>query len=178
MENNHNNALNTFIIQHIYRLYKRRDFEGLNDIGLSKETAKRVASLSLEDVARLESFRAKIAELRVTESHLEMMIAHVQHEGAKEELVDQLIQLGASQVMLWELSGIDHAEYRERRKTLGLPKASAGRPSALTEEESTALHIAWQRYADEEDILLRYYYVGLCTEISLSRVWNYLQTPN
>ena len=176
--NNKFSTLNAFIIQYIYRLYQDRDFESLRAIGLSRETAKRVVNLSLRDVARLENFRAQIAEFKVTESHLEMMINHVQHEDAKNELIDQLIQLGASQVMLWELSGIDPVEYRQRRQTLDMPKATAGRPSVLTEEESTALHHAWHKYAEEPDILLRYYYVGLDTQIVLSRVWHHLQTPN
>lgn len=177
MENNIN-TLNTFVIQYINRLYKHRDIESLHAIGLSMEMAQRLANLSLEDIARLEGFRAKIAEFRVAEGHLEMMISHVRHEGMKDKLIDQLIQLGASQVMLWELSGVDHVEYRERRQALGLPKASAGRPSALTEEESTAVHTAWQEYEAEQDMLLRYYWIGFDTKIALSRVWHYLQTPN
>ena len=178
MESNSLNSLNAFVIQYIYRLYKHRDFESLRAIGITRETAQRVANLSLDDVARLENFRAKLAEFKVTESHLQMMITHVQHEGAKDALIDQLINLGASQVMLWELSGIDHVDYRDRRRAIGLPKATAGRPSALTEEESTLVHHAWHKYTDEPDILLRYYYVGLDTQIALSRVWHHLQTPN
>ncbi len=176
--NNLNTALNAFVINYITRLYQNRDFESLRTIGLSRETARRVANLSLRDSARLGNFRAQIAAIEVTEKHLDMMITHVQHEGAKDEIIDQLIQLGASQVMLWELTGIDHAEYRDRRQALGLPKALAGRPSVLTEEESTAVHNAWHKYAEETDVILRYYYIGLDTQILLSRVWHHLQTPN
>ena len=178
MKNNNLRNFNAFVIQHIYRLYQDRDFEGLLAIGLSKEAAKRVATLSLDDVARLENFRAQIADFKITEYHLEMMIKHVKHEGAKEELINQLIQLGASQVMLGELAGIQPAEYRERRQAMDLPKASAGRPSILTEQESTRVHHVWHHYAGELDDLLRYYYVGLDTNISLSRIWHHLQTPN
>ncbi len=178
MKNNNTINLNAFVIQYIYRLYQDRDVEGLRAIGLSKEVAKRVASLSLDEVGRLENFRAQIAEFKVTESHLEMMIKHVQHEGAKDELIDQLIQLGASQTMLAELAGIEPTEYRARRQALGLPNASAGRPSVLTEQESTKVHHVWHHYAGEPDDLLRYYYVGLDTDISLSRIWHHLQNPN
>ena len=142
-------ALNAFIINYITRLYQSRDFESLRLMGLSRETAKRVASLSLSDSARLENFRTQIANFQVTERHLYMMINHVQHEGVKDEIIDQLIQLGASQVMLWELTGIDHGEFRDRRQALGLPKATPGRPSALNEEESTAVHHAWHTYTEE-----------------------------
>lgn len=173
-----NNDINSFIIQHITRLYNNRDFDGLKQMGLSKTLATRVANLSLWDSARLSEFRVQIGDIFVDEKRLDMMIDHNQHEGAKNILIDHMIKMEASQVMLQELTGIDHEEYRGRRRALDLPKATSGRPPALSEEESIDVHNTWLRYKDEIDGLVRYYYVGLKTKISLSRIWQHMQTQN
>ena len=52
MKNNNQRNINAFVIQHIYRLYQDRDFEGLRAIGLFKEAAKRVATLRKIDMVK------------------------------------------------------------------------------------------------------------------------------
>ena len=175
--NNLNTELNTFVISYITRLYHARDFESLLLLGLSRESAQRVANMSQIDTLRLSGFPGQIANFRVTERHLDMMIHHVQQEGKKEMLIDQLIQLDASHVMLKALTGMDSSEYRERRQTLGLPKASPGRPTALNEQESTDVHNAWHKHKGHEE-LYRYYLVAMDTDISLSRIWHHMQSQH
>jgi hypothetical protein len=106
-----------------------------------------------------------------------MMIKHVQQERRKDTLIDQCIQLDASQVMLKTLTGMDSAEYRERRQSLGMPKASPGRPTVLSEQESTQVHNAWHRHQAHEE-LFRYYLVAMDTELSLARIWHHLQSQH
>jgi len=177
MEPNFNSELNQFVIQHITRLFNRRDFNELERMGLSKESASSVVNLSMGDSSRLSQFRVQIGDIQVDEKRLNMIIKMNQHEGAKNQLIDQMILLEASQSMLFELTGMDHIEYRERRRALDLPKGSSGRPVALTEAESIAVNDAWFKYNDDDN-LIRYYNVGMETKISLSRVWQHLQIRN
>ncbi len=173
-----NNDINSFIIQHITRLYNKRDFDGLKQMGLSKDSASRVANLPMLASARLSEFRVQIGDIFVDEKRLGMMIDRNQHEGAKNTIIDQMILMDSSQSMLFELAGIEHVEYRDRRKSLDLPKASSGRPSALNEDESIDVYNAWREYLNEEDLLLRYYLIGMKTKISLARIWQYMQIQN
>jgi hypothetical protein len=175
-KNNTNEELNTFVINYISRLYHLRDFETLLSIGLTRKTAERIANMSQIDTLRLGGFPAKIANFQITERHLDLMIQHVQQEGKKDVLLDQMIQLDASHAMLKELTGMDSAEYRERRNALDLPKATPGRPAVLDEQQSTDVHKAWHKYSDYEDNeLMHYYMVALETKISLSRIWHHMQ---
>lgn len=178
MENNNlNTELNTFIINYITLLYHARDFASLLSMGLSRETAGRVANMSQIDTLRLSSFPGKIANFRITERHLDMMIRHIQQEGKRELLIDQVIQLDASLAMLKALTGMEGNEYRERRQALGMPKASPGRPTVLTEQESTEVHNAWRKHQEHEE-LYRYYLVAIDTALSLSRIWLHMKSQH
>lgn len=175
--NNLNSEFNTFVINHITRLYRARDFASLLSLGLSREAAERVANMSQIDTLRLSDFPGMLAHIQIREPHLEMMIRHVQQEGQKDQLIDQCIQLDASQVMLKALTGMDSSEYRERRQALGMPKASPGRPNVLSELESTQVHNAWHKHQGHED-LYRYYLVAMDTGLSLTRVWHHMQSQH
>jgi len=178
MENNNlNTELNTFIINYITRLYHARDFPSLLSLGLSRETAERVANMSQIDTLRLSGFPGQIANFRITERHLDMMIRHIQQEGKRDLLIDQLIQLDASLAMLKNLTGMESGEYRERRQSLGMPKATPGRPMVLNEQESTEVHNAWRKHQGHED-LYRYYLVAIDTALSLSRIWHHLKSQH
>jgi hypothetical protein len=172
--NSVNSDFNTFIINYITRLYRARDFVSLLSLGLSREAAERVANMSQIDTLRLSDFPGMLAHIQIREPHLEMMIRHVQQEGQKDQLIDECIQLDASQAMLKALTGMDSVEYRERRQALGLPKASPGRPIALNEQESTNVHNAWQKHQEHEE-LYRYYLVAWDTDLSLARIWHHMQ---
>ncbi|MEW8139471.1 MAG: STY4526/YPO1902 family pathogenicity island replication protein [Candidatus Thiodiazotropha endolucinida] len=174
--NSTNEELNAFVINYVTRLYHLRDYETLLSIGLTRQTAERIANMSQIDTLRLEGFPAKIAKVQITERHLDLMIQHVQQEDKKDLLIDQLIELEASHAMLKELTDMDSAEYRERRNALGLPKATPGRPPVLDEQQSTDVHRAWHRYEKYEDNeLMRYYMVAMETRIPLCRIWHHMQ---
>jgi hypothetical protein len=174
---NLHSEFNTFIINHITRLYRARDFLSLMSLGLSRDVAERVANMSQIDTLRLSDFPGMIAHIQIREPHLEMMIRHVQHEGNKDRLIDECIQLDASQIMLKTLTAMDSTEYRERREALGLPKATPGRPTVLSEQESTKVHNAWQRHQEHEE-LYRYYLMAMDTGLSLARIWHHMQSQH
>jgi hypothetical protein len=125
----------------------------------------------------LSEFPGQLAHLQIREPHLEMMIQHVQQERQKDTLIDQCIQLDASQVMLKTLTGMDSTEYRERRQALGMPKASPGRPTVLNEQESAQVHNAWHHHQGHDE-LLRYWHVAIETELSLARIWHHMQSQH
>jgi hypothetical protein len=177
LNNNINSDFNTFVINFITRLYRARDFPMLHTLGLSRESAELVANMSQIDTLRLSEFPGRVAQIQILEPHLEMMIRHVKQENRKDALVDQCIELDASLVMLRALTGMDYGEYRERRKALGLPKASPGRPNALNEQDSTKVHNSWHRYSEHDD-LYRYYLVAMDTGLSLARIWHHMQSQH
>lgn len=179
MESSFSTSVNAFFIREATKLYNNRDFDRLREMGLSPKTAKVIADLPIRITERLACFRAAACSLKVvSEDHILMLIQHVQHEDRRDILTDQLIQMNASQAMLADLLGMDANDYRNRRRALGLPKACAGRPTALTEEESVRTHSALHRHCDEKDILIKFYKVGMETGIPLARIWQHMQTQN
>lgn len=175
--NNLNTEFNALVISYVTRLYHSRDFESLLSLGLTRKTAECIANMSQIDTLRLCGFPSRIANIRITERHLDLMIRHVQQEGKKDLLFDQLIQLDASHAMLKALTGMDSTEYRERRHALGMPKALPGRPTVLNEQESTEVHNAWHRHKGHEEPY-RYYLVAMDTRLSLSRIWHHMQSQH
>jgi hypothetical protein len=175
--------LNRFVIQYILRLYDSRDIEGLRQMGISFEEAKQIAELSLSDSMRLESFNAPIARVQIAE-HISKILDYIRLEATKDKLIDQLILLEASQPMLMELAGLETREFQQRRRDLGLPKAKAGRPALLNDQEATAVHHAWHEYRTEANRLQRYLYIGIAVktalgrDVPLSQIWYHLRTQN
>lgn len=107
-----------------------------------------------------------------------MLVKHIHREGARNKIIDRMILLDASQAMLYELAGIDNSDYRERRRHLNLPRATSGRPASISEEQTTRLHEAWHLHRDEDDMLLRYFKVGVVTRIPLSQAWQHMHSRN
>ncbi len=167
-----------FLIRSITKLFNHRKYDELAELGVNIETAKKISNLPLSDAEKLSFSRGRIGKVLVLDDIIQLKLRHIQHEASRDKLYDKLIQMGASHAMMHELSGMDATEFRERRNHLGLPKASAGRPSALTDNESTQVLNTWQRFKGEEDDLVRLVYVGCETNIPLSRIWQFLKTPD
>lgn len=179
MESSYGTSANAFLLREATKHYNNRDFDRLREMGLSPKTAKVIADLPIRIAERFACFRAEACSLKVvSDNYILMLIQHVQHEDRRDILTDQLIQMGASQAMLAELLGLDANDYRNRRRALGLPKACAGRPAALTEEESVRTHSALHRHRDEKDMLIKFYKVGMETGIPLARIWQHMQTQD
>jgi hypothetical protein len=185
MDNDKNELkeLNRFVIQYILRLYGNRDIEGLRQMGISFEDARQLSELSLSDSIRLESFNAPIARVLIAE-HIPKILDYIRLESTKDKLIDELILMEASQPMLMELAGMETREFQHRRRDLGLPKAKAGRPALLNDQEATAVHHAWHEYCHEPNVLQRYLYIGIAVKaalgrgVPLSQIWYHLRTQH
>ncbi|MGD8594568.1 MAG: STY4526/YPO1902 family pathogenicity island replication protein [Gammaproteobacteria bacterium] len=165
---------NAFIIRFVISAFNEKNHAALQEIGLTPKQLQRLRNMTLDDLGRLSSFRTTVANISFDARRLDLMIDHVESEGARDSIVDQMIQMGASQAMLEDLAGIDHSEYRNRRRVLGLPKASAGRPAAISEDQALQVYQSWRKHADELDDLKRYYFLGLETGIPLSQIWTHM----
>lgn len=178
MDNTSVNPFNAFLIREVTRLYNARDFARLQERGISRKVAENIVNLPVKIAEKVSHFSADTGSVYFDEGHLMKVIQYVQVEDHRDTLIGHLIEMGASQAMLVELTGMDPESFRSRRRELGLPKAAAGRPSALNEDEAIRVLNAWQRHQTEQDILVRYYKVGMETRINLGRVWQHLQTVN
>lgn len=175
---NFDSELNAFLIRSVTKAYNHKALDQLDRLGVSLEMAEMISNLPLRDAEKLSLSRGCIGDAKIMEDIVQLKLRNMQHEDSRDKLYDKLIQMGASHAMMYDLSGMDVSEFRARRKKIGLPKASAGRPSALSDSESTAVQNAWHRYKDEEDDLVRLVYVGCETKIPLSRIWQFLKAPD
>ncbi len=176
---NHNNEFNAFIILHITRLYNDHDYTSLERMSIKPSLAKEITNMSIGDIERLCNFNSLVCEPpSFDEARFEMLVKHIHREGARNKIIDRMILLDASQAMLYELAGIDNSDYRDRRRYLNLPKATSGRPASISEKQTTLLHEAWGQQRNEEDMLLRYFKVGVATRIPLSQIWQHIHSDN
>lgn len=167
--------LNNVITRFIIDLYHNGFFDALEQLGVSKSTAKELSELSISNHHRLTKCKQLLGNVFIDENRLKRLMRYIIHNETKDSFINQLIKMQASQSMLERLAGIDHHDFRQRRSLLDLPKAAAGRPAVLNDKEAIGLAKAWQRHADKEnDLLQRYFYVGLDTGIPLSKVWNHM----
>lgn len=172
-----NNEFNAFMIRYITRLFHDHDFTSLKRMNVKPDLAKEIVNMSVSDSERLSSFSSLICDLPAfDESRFTMLIKYIHREDAKNDIIDRMIKLEASQVMLYKLAAVDPDEYRNRRKKLGLSPAPLGRPGAITEEQTTRLYEAWFLHKNEPDELLKYFKVGIASRIPLSQIWHYMHS--
>ena len=165
---------NAFIIRFVISAFNEKNVIALQEIGLTPKQLQRLRSMTLDDLERLSNFRTTIANISFDARRLDLMIDHVEREGERDSIINQMIEMGASQAMLEDLAGIDHSDYRNRRRVLGLPKASAGRPAAISEDQALQVYQSWRKHIDEPDNLKRYYFLGLETGIPLAQIWTHM----
>lgn len=167
---------NHVITRFILDLYHSGEDDALVQLGVSKSTAKELSELSLSSHQRLAKCQQLLGNVAIDEKKLKRLIQYVLHNDNKDNFINKLITMEASQSMLERLAGVEPHEFRQRRNLLDLPKAASGRPALLSDKEAINLTEAWQRHAEhKDDLLLRYYYVGIDTGIPLSRLWNHMQ---
>lgn len=176
MENNLVSELNHIIFRYIINLYREDTYTAINQTTLSSDVIENIKSLKMEDFERLSSFKTPIADISFSEKRIQHLLTHIKHESARDDLIDRMIKMDASQAMLEALCGIDHKTFRHRRNQLGMSPASAGRPSALTENQSILVNDLFKKYKEENDVFIRYYKVGLESGFPLSQIWQYMQS--
>jgi len=170
---------NAFMIQFITKIYNHDKLEYLTQMGVSVELAEMISDLPLKDAEKLARTRGCFGgQGFFKEDIVRLKLRNMKHQESRDRLLDKLIELGASHAMMHDLTGMESIEWRDRRKKLGMPQGASGRPSALNDTESTQVQNTWFRYRDEGDDLLRLIYVGCETGIPLSRIWQFLKTPD
>lgn len=91
--------------------------------------------------------------VQVHSKALQGLLARAQATEREIQVIDRLLQLGASTEMLHQFFALDNQEVAFRRQVLGLPLRK-GRWPELTEEEDTALWTHWDAQVKARGIAL------------------------
>lgn len=166
--------LNSSIIRFLAQAYSEGNHGLLRKMGISEGQIQRMMDLPYSHIQRLHRLHSPIAEINFS-NRLDLWLDHVSKEVSRDQMIDRMIQMGASASMLDALACIPVAEFRQRRKRLGLGSGKQGRPTALDSTEMLRVNEVYKEHQDESDELTRYYLIGLDTKIELNRVWAYMR---
>lgn len=167
--------INDSILQFIGTAYEKNDYRILKQLGLNDDQIQRLNQMPLKQIRRFKALQTPLGKITIDPRHFDHCMNYVEKESDSDELKDLMIKMDASAAMLEALTGMDILEYRTRRIRLGLDKATQGRPASLTPDESIMVSQAWLKHEDLDDELLRYYNVGLETNIPLNKIWAFIQ---
>lgn len=178
--NSNRTELNACLLRRAVEAYNSHDqnmLEELLAMGFDTSLLERISHTTSDVFTYVCDF--DIVDYRIDPRRVELICEFAEREKETRRLLNQLIVLGASQSMLNDLTGLDSREFRHRRKMLGLPKASQGRPADLTDAQADLLYQAMRQCPDDFPSLLeKYRYLGEKTALPLSQIWSHQQSHN
>ncbi len=170
--------LNAYLLRRAVEAYHSNDSQMLTELmsmGFDTPLLERISQTTSGVFTRICSF--DIIDYTLDPRRVELICEFAEGEKEARKLLNRLIELGASQAMLRELIGLDSREYRNRRKMLGLPATSQGRPVDLTDSQANHLFDAIRRYpSDLTNPLEKYRYLGEETGLPLAQIWTHMRT--
>ncbi|MHB0818509.1 DUF2857 domain-containing protein [Stutzerimonas stutzeri] len=134
--------LNTAILHQVMTHLRDGDFRRCLEFGFKEEELIRLNQLSFSDITELTRMPVRFVKISINHDLLGKALGRLQEEGARQQLIQRAIQLGASIEMLHRLFGITSEEVSARRRLLGIT-IKTGRPRMPEVEE---LHLIWRRW--------------------------------
>jgi len=172
-----NSELNACLLRLIIRACNDNDHQTLHEMGMNPGLVERVKNMNAEVFTRLVNFR--IAETKINSKRFGLMLDYVEQEREINALTNKMIKLEASQAMLDKLVGTDPSEFRDRRKTLGMPNATQGRPSELDTSQADQLYGVLRKHPEpNSDGKLKLDWYCLLAEetgLPLSKIWRHMK---
>lgn len=168
--------LNALGIRYIAACAEAGDAHRLRDITLS--TINRIRSLPTCATSHIEQFPADLIEVKVNKEALERCLSYIDAEQRREEMIDQLIILGARRSFITEFTGLGRREYAFRCQMLGAP-SNRGRPAVVNEAEAAIIISSYEEYirtSTTTDPLSMYYHIATTTKIEVERIRGYLRS--
>lgn len=173
----YNSELNVCLLRHVISACNENDHQTLHEIGMDPALVERAKNMNAEVFTRLSNFR--IAEVTIDSRRFGLMLDYVEQGRETNAITNKMIKLEASQAMLNKLVGIDPREFRERRKTLGMPNAFQGRPVDLDMAQSNHLYAVLRKHPepDGDGVLKLNWYCLLSEEtgLPLSKIWHHMK---
>lgn len=151
-----------------------RRWGDLRAMGVTQDTAERMANLSVRQMLALARSKRLISGMRFNPSAVNGVIAHAEREQKLDITAKALMRHDAPLPMMTALFGVAANGCAEMRRSLGIA-ASSGRPRALTAREEIEAYQAWQGSDGEDTLAERYLLVARSTGIPLGPMWPLLR---
>lgn len=166
---------NYSLLNFISAAVSKHDYVTLEKLGLDRDRVQRLCNMPLGQLQRFKRMRLPIADIHIDPHHFDLCLDYICSESERDDVKNRMIEMGASAVMLSELAGMDITEYRKRRQNLDMDRAQQGRPASLTAEECVIVGRVWKKHENVKDPLLRYFNVGVETQIPLNKIWVFMR---
>lgn len=134
--------LNTAVLHQVMTHLRDGDFRRCLEFGFKEDELLRLNQLSFSDITELSRMPVRFVKISINHDLLGKALGRLQEEGARAQLIQRAIQLGASIEMLNRFFGITSEEVSARRRLLGIT-IKTGRPKMPEVEE---LHQIWTRW--------------------------------
>lgn len=175
--NNSRTELNACLLRRAVDAYNSNDslmLEELQSMGFDAPLLERISHTTSEVFTHLCSF--DIVDYRLDPRRVNLLCELAEREKDSRHLTDRVIELGASQAMLHNLIGLDPRDFRIRRKMLGLPAATQGRPATLTDDQVDHLYQVMRDFNNFPNLLAKYRHLSEKTGLAVSQIWAHLRT--
>lgn len=173
--------INVALLQYVMKCRSAGDDEALAYLGLARQEAETVESLSWGDLEHLSSIHFPVLRENAIDRDLfQRLIHHVQRTRQSQALCDELIARDAPLPMMHRLYGMEASEYAERGRRIGLRRIP-GRPHEPTEAEETAICKAFDDLGKPEHDNLTpedYLQIHRLTSVPLRTLWHVIQHAN
>lgn len=159
---------------YIARLINEGDIGQLNNLGINREQALKIAALPLEGLHQLAlSLRANMLKVEFNPEVLERAFDIQNRKLDERKMVYELVEKGASFPVMAQLFGLSKNEFSLIRKELGLSEIDIGRCEIPDSNIQQQIWSAWQHNTELNDAM-RLLKVSCLTDVKIRVIWTLL----
>ncbi|MEE9411651.1 MAG: STY4526/YPO1902 family pathogenicity island replication protein [Methylococcales bacterium] len=161
------------LIRYLVAMASHDDIELLNQYGLESIHHAALSQLTCGDLERIvHNIPETLFHLSIDMVQLERLICCCQNHQSDRQLIQQLLESGASYPVLNRLYGLTSSDVATLRKQLSLPH-SQGRPISLSDAQQDQVYRLWQA-SNHLNIAQRLLHLHQHTAIAIRSLWPYL----
>jgi hypothetical protein len=161
------------VVRYLVTLVANGDLEYLQQLGLNPNHHAALNQLNCGDLERIvHTMPDSLFQLTINTQQLERLICCCQHHQSDRQLIQQLLNAGASYPVLNDLYGLTSADVATLRKQFQIPQIQ-GRPISLSDEQQDQVYRLWQA-SNHSTIAEQLLHVHQHTAIAIRSLWPYL----
>jgi len=132
---NNGNRVTRALLVEVQNHLKQGNFNKVKSLGFTDDELRIVSRLSSSQIDSISSSGVSVVRLEIDHNNFKSLIARVKEDENREQLIDQMLFLGASGQMMNDFFGLSSSDVASRRVLLGIT-SKRGRRQALYNNEA------------------------------------------
>ncbi len=158
------------VVRYLVTLVANGDLERLQQLGINPNHHAALSQLNCGDLERIaHNVPDSLFQLTINTQQLERLICCCQHHQSDRQLIQQLLNAGASYPVLNDLYGLTSADVATLRKQFQIPQIQ-GRPISLSDTQQDQVYRLWQA-SNHPTIAEQLLHVHQHTVIAIRSLW-------